>query len=41
MNGQALAVNDQGQIVGDSGDSELHAFLYSNGAMKDLGTLPG
>ena len=37
-------INRVGQIVGSSmttGDHEIHAFLYSRGAMKDLGTLPG
>lgn len=33
-----LAVNDAGQVVGDSGGS---AFLFSNGKMQDIGTAPG
>ena len=40
----ASAINNSGQIVGSSllpGDNQLHAFLYSNGAMTDLGNLPG
>ena len=36
----ALAINDYGQVVGLSGVND-HAFLYSNGVMQDLGTLPG
>ncbi len=36
----ARGINDSGQIVGDSATSSnhLHAFLYANGAMTDLGT---
>lgn len=34
----ASAINDRGQIVGNSND---HAFLYEHGAMRDLGTLGG
>lgn len=36
------AINDLGQIVGDSNSSkggQAHAFVYSDGKMKDLGTL--
>ena len=37
----AKAINDYGQIVGDSGlkESVAHAFLYEHGKMRDLGTL--
>lgn len=40
---EATAINDQGQVVGGSTTSHgsRHAFLWSNGAMVDLGTLPG
>jgi len=40
--GQALAVNDSGQVVGWSrlpGTNTYHAFSYSGGHMTDLGTL--
>ncbi|QSA95627.1 hypothetical protein [Methylococcus sp. EFPC2] len=40
----ARGLNDHGQIVGSSriGDGpDVHAFLYSDGAMQDLGTLGG
>lgn len=48
----ALGVNDKGQVTGGSdlpGDTNVflgpfstsHAFLWQNGAMTDLGTLPG
>ncbi len=41
--GDAVAVNDSGEIAGDRNVSggASHAFLYSNGAMQDLGTLGG
>jgi probable HAF family extracellular repeat protein len=38
----ATGINSSGQVVGDSflpGDSVVHAFLYSNGVMIDLGVL--
>jgi probable HAF family extracellular repeat protein len=41
---EARAVNQRGQIVGDSflaGLGPEHAFLWSNGSMRDLGTLGG
>ena len=41
----AYSINNSGQIVGVSGTSAGygydHAFLFSNGVMTDLGTLPG
>jgi probable HAF family extracellular repeat protein len=41
----AKSINDRGQIVGSSlttpGSDQEHAFLYFNGKMTDLGTLPG
>jgi probable HAF family extracellular repeat protein len=39
----AVAINDSGQIAGDSTTStgQWHAFRYSNGVMTDLGTLGG
>ena len=38
---QAYALNNLGQVVGDSitADGRQHPFLYSNGAMQDLGSL--
>lgn len=37
-----LSVNQSGQVVGDSDNGvEVHAFLYTSGAMNDLGTLQG
>jgi probable HAF family extracellular repeat protein len=41
---EALAVNDRGQVVGDSIPAGLgpeHAFLWEHGRMRDLGTLGG
>jgi probable HAF family extracellular repeat protein len=38
------AINETGQIVGESfitGDSSIHAFLWQDGTMDDIGTLPG
>jgi probable HAF family extracellular repeat protein len=40
----AFGINDRGQVVGQSGltgDMAFHAFLWQDGAMTDLGTLPG
>ncbi len=39
----ALAINDAGQVVGwsETATGETHAFLWENGKMIDLGTLPG
>src|SRR5207253_2421014 len=34
----AYGLNDAGQVVGQAGN---HAFLWQNGVMTDLGTLPG
>jgi probable HAF family extracellular repeat protein len=37
----ANAISHDGHVVGESGSSNsLHAFLYTNGKMKDLGSLP-
>ena len=40
---EAAALNDKGQVVGDSRTKTgaLHAFVWENGQMTDLGTLPG
>jgi len=38
------AINETGQIVGESfitGDSAIHAFLWQDGTMEDIGILPG
>src|SRR5581483_9516508 len=40
----ATAINSLGQVVGDAwlpGNMTSHAYLYSNGAKLDLGTLAG
>jgi probable HAF family extracellular repeat protein len=39
----ATGINDSGQVVGESNTSSgaEHAFLYSNGTLRDLGTLGG
>ena len=39
----AYGINNSGQVVGESETASgvLHAFLYSGGAMSDLGTLGG
>ena len=39
---EALAINNQGQAVGHSGvsgDATVHAVLWENGAVKDLGAI--
>jgi probable HAF family extracellular repeat protein len=39
-----IAINSSGQITGSSsiqGSSPAHPFLWQNGVMQDLGTLPG
>lgn len=40
---EAKAINDSGQVVGDSSlpTNITHAFLYNAGTMQDLGTLGG
>jgi probable HAF family extracellular repeat protein len=41
--GRAIALNDRGQVIGNSraGSGRFHAFVWENGKMTDLGTLPG
>jgi probable HAF family extracellular repeat protein len=42
--GRAWGINNKGSVVGFAtlpGDTTLHAFLWRNGAMKDLGSLAG
>jgi probable HAF family extracellular repeat protein len=44
INSFGYGINDSGQVVGSSfitGDTAMHAFLYSSGTMSDLGTLGG
>jgi probable HAF family extracellular repeat protein len=45
VNSEAYGINSVGDVVGASsyilGSSTRHAFLYRNGWMQDLGTLPG
>jgi probable HAF family extracellular repeat protein len=39
----ATGINDAGQVVGwaNRRDGDVHAFLWANGSMRDLGTLGG
>ena len=39
--GEPFGINGSGQVVGFYQPSSYHAFLYSNGELADLGTLPG
>jgi probable HAF family extracellular repeat protein len=44
MNNAAFAINNAGQIVGESdpaGDATTYAVLWQNGAITNLGVLPG
>ena len=40
---QAGAINNRGQVVGSAytASGDYHAFLWEDGEMTDLGTLPG
>lgn len=40
-NGVAYSINNSNWVAGEAGAAFTHAFLYSNGMMSDLGTLPG
>jgi probable HAF family extracellular repeat protein len=42
-NGEALAINKNGKVVGDSDTAQgsTHAFVFDDSELKDLGTLPG
>jgi probable HAF family extracellular repeat protein len=41
--GYAIALNDRGQVIGNSrsGGGPFHAFVWEKGKMTDLGTLGG
>ncbi len=39
--GRGFAVNDQGVVVGESGNGPSKAFRFENGVLSDLGSLPG
>jgi probable HAF family extracellular repeat protein len=40
---EAYGINNRGQVVGwsDTASGDDHAFLWEDGQMRDLGTLPG
>ncbi|RUL82799.1 DUF3466 family protein [Tautonia sociabilis] len=39
--GRGFAVNDNGVVVGESGNGPSKAFRFEGGTLSDLGTLPG
>ena len=39
--GDAVGINDPGQMTGGLITNNYHAFLYLHGTMRDLGTIPG
>src|SRR5690606_1321642 len=43
FNSEALSLNESNHVVGwsETSDGAVHAFVYRNGAMIDLGLLPG